>query len=180
MKKTLLIITVFLLAVVNCQAHHIVGGEMTYKYLGKGSAPNTSKYLITLKIFRDQNSPPNTAPMPTEVYIGIYNNDDGKEFQGPYPYFIVPKKSESQVKVNAFPLCINNAPNLNYHVGIFEFTVELPDNTKGYTAAFQTCCRVDNLENVNNIGGNETGSTFSCRYSSIKIHGHFSRILNKY
>lgn len=161
MKKTFLIV-IILLAVFKCDAHHIIGGEMIYTYLGKGSKANTSKYLITLKIFRDQNSPPRTAPMPTEVYIGIFNNDDGQQYRGPYPYYIVSKSSERPVTVNPFPPCMNNSPNLNYHVGFFLLTVELPDNKKGYTASYQTCCRVDNLQNVNNFGGSETGSTFSC------------------
>lgn len=165
MKKTLLIILGSLL-VINCQAHHIIGGEMFYNYLGVGSAPNTSKYLISLKIFRDQNAPPGTAPMPTEVYIGIFNNDNGQQYAGPYPYYIVPKSSETSVIVNPLPPCINNAPNLDYHVGLFLITVELPDNTKGYTASFQTCCRVDNISNVMNNSGTETGSTFSCEIPS--------------
>jgi gliding motility-associated-like protein len=161
MKKSFFTIFILLL-VISCQAHHIIGGEMTYQYLGVGSAPNTSKYLITLKIFRDENAPPGTAAMPAEVYIGIFNNDDGKQYAGPNPYYIVQKSSEGSVTVNALPPCINNAPNLNYHVGIFALTVDLPDNTKGYTAAFQTCCRVDDINNVMNMNGTETGSTFSC------------------
>lgn len=161
MKKSFFTIFVLLL-VFNCQAHHIIGGEMIYQYLGVGSAANTSKYQITLKIFRDQNAPPGTAPMPTEVYIGIFDNDDSTEYPGPYPYYILPKSSESSVTVNPFPPCINNAPSLDYHVGIFLLTVDLPDNNKGYTASFQTCCRVDNINNVLNVNGTETGSTFSC------------------
>ena len=164
MKKTLLIIVV-LLAVFSCDAHHIVGGEMIYTYLGKGSKPNTSKYLITLKIFRDQNVPPRTAPMPTMVYIGIFDNDTRQQFRGPYPYYVVPKKSESQVPVNSFPPCMSNPPDLDYHVGIFELTVELPDNNTGYTAAYQTCCRVDDLQNVDN---DQPGSTFSCNIPAAK------------
>ncbi len=155
MKKTLLIIAATLLAVFHCQAHHIIGGEMTYQYLGKGASPNTSKYLITLKIFRDQNAV-NAAPMPSSVYIGIFSKEDGSAV-----YNIVVKGSESPVNVNSLPQCIQNAPNLNYHVGIFELTIDLPDNAKGYTAAYQTCCRVDNLANVENYGGNQTGSTFT-------------------
>lgn len=135
---------------------------MIYQYEGKGSSINTSRYLITLKIFRDQNVPPNTAQMPTEVYIGIFNNDNGNEFNGPNPYFIVQRNSESTVNVNAFPPCMTNAPNLNYHVGIFQFTVDLPDNEKGYTATYQTCCRVDDIENITNFNGSSTGSTFTC------------------
>lgn len=160
--KKLIFILLMLLLVVETQAHHVVGGEMYYTYLGKGTASNTSHYQITLKIFRDQNVPINTAPMPSEVYIGIYNNDDGQEFKGPYPYFIVQRESETTVPVNAFPPCMTNSPVLNYHVGLFQFTVDLPDNTNGYTAAFQTCCRVDNLQNVINYNGSQTGSTFTC------------------
>lgn len=160
MKRTFLI-TVILATILNCQAHHIVGGEMIYKYLGPGSAANTNKYLITLKIFRDQNVPPNTAPLPAEVYIGIFDNDNGAEFKGPYPYYIVEMNSESAVKINSFPPCISNAPSLSYHVGIYQFTVDLPDNEKGYTATYQTCCRVDGLENISNSGGSATGSTFT-------------------
>lgn len=167
MKKALLIIAL-LLAVFLCDAHHIIGGEMIYQYLGKGASANTSSYLITLRIFRDQNVPPNTAKMPTEVYIGIFNNDDGKQFDGPNPYFIVQIDSESSVKINKFPPCISNAPNLNYHVGIFQFQVDLPDNQKGYTATYQTCCRVDNIENITNFNGSSTGSTFTCSIPPAK------------
>lgn len=155
MKKILLIIAALFLSMLYCQAHHIVGGEMIYQYKGKGSAPNTSRYLITLKIFRDQNAT-NAAPMPSRVYIGIFSKDDGKAI-----FNIINKGSEISVPVGALPPCIQNAPNLNYHVGIFELTVDLPDNTKGYTASYQTCCRVDNLANVANYGGNQTGSTFT-------------------
>ena len=138
-----------------CRAHHIVGGELIYQYVGKGAGANTSRYLITLRIFRDQNAI-NAALMPSRVYIGIFSKDGGA------PIFnVVNKSSETTVEVGALPPCIQNAPNLNYHVGIFELTVDLPDNTSGYTASYQTCCRVDNLENVENFGGNQTGSTFT-------------------
>src|SRR5574337_1177524 len=116
MKKIAFFISTLFLAF-TCQAHHIIGGEMTYQYLGKGAAANTSKYLITLKIFRDQNAPPGTALMTDEVYIGIFNNDNNQQYQGPHPYYIVQKSSESMVTVNALPPCINNAPDLDYHVG---------------------------------------------------------------
>ncbi len=155
MNKSLLLITAILLSVSPCRAHHVVGGEMVYQYVGSGSAANTSRYLITLKIFRDQNAI-NAAPMPSQVYIGIFDKDGGSPI-----FTIVDKSGESPVEVGALPPCIQNAPNLNYHVGIFQLTVDLRDNANGYTASYQTCCRVDNLANVANYGGNETGSTFT-------------------
>lgn len=142
-------------------AAHIVGGEMLYKYVGPGINPNTSNYIITLKLFRDQLT--TGASMPGDVFIGIFNNDDGTQFPAfkqPYDVF---KSTEVPVQVDSFPPCISNAPILNYHVGIFILQVTLPDNIKGYTATYQTCCRVNPLANVYNapgVGG--TGSTYSC------------------
>jgi gliding motility-associated-like protein len=155
MKKALPIIAAFLFTVFGCSAHHIVGGEMLYQYLGKGADANTSKYLITLKIFRDGNAI-NAAPMPTRVYIGIFDKDDGAVISN-----MVYRSSSTPVQNGPFPPCINNAPNFNYRVGIFELTIDLPNNIKGYTASYQICCRVDHLTNVANFGGNETGSTFT-------------------
>ena len=59
---------------------HIIGGEMLYEYEGPGSAPNTSNYIITLKLFRDQLT--TGAAMPVDVFIGIFNNDNSSQFPG--------------------------------------------------------------------------------------------------
>ena len=167
MKKTLFICIVLFLAYA-CQAKHIIGGEMVYQYIGPGSAPKTSKYLITLKLFRDQNAPPDAAPMPANVYIGIFNNDNGTQFESSNSaWFEIKKNNEQQVTTNPFPVCIHNPPLLNYHVGLFLLTVDLPDNSSGYTATYQTCCRISPLNNVNTLGGNGTGSTYTCTIPPI-------------
>lgn len=165
MKKIVLICLIFFMAL-PCMASHIVGGEMTYQYAGAGTSPNTSNYTITLKLFRDQNCT-SCAPMPMDVWIGIYNNDDNSEITNPangLNYFDVPKASESGVPVNPFPTCISNPPVLQYDVAIYTLSVTLPNNQKGFIAAYQTCCRVHPLENVfNNSGtGGGTGSTYNC------------------
>ena len=55
MKKLLAsIISLLLLAPV--YANHIRGGEMSYKYLGPGANPNTSSYLLRLKLYIDCNA----------------------------------------------------------------------------------------------------------------------------
>lgn len=149
-----------------CFAKHIIGGEMIYTYLGPG-ANGSNRYLITLKLFRDQNSPPDAAPMPVNVFIGIYNNDNLTQFPSDGSYYDVPKTDEHEVTVNPFPVCITNAPSLNYHVGIFYLTVDLPVNSKGYTATYQTCCRISPLTNVDTNNGNGTGSTYSCTVPSV-------------
>lgn len=170
MKKTVLICLIFFM-VLPCMASHIVGGEMTYQYVSAGAAANTSNYVITLKLFRDENCT-SCAPMPPDVWIGIYNSDDNSEITNPangLNYFDVPKASENGVPVNPFPPCISNPPLLQYDVAVYILSVTLPNNLKGFTAAYQTCCRVHPLENVlNNSGtGGGTGSTYNCSIPAV-------------
>ena len=142
-------------------ANHIVGGEMSYHYVGPGNTPGTSRYTITLLLFRDQHT--TGAQMPTDVTIGVYNNDDGKEYPIPGTPNTVIKDDEGSVHIDPFPPCLTGSPDLDYHVGYFTFTVDLPKNNKGYTATYQTCCRVNPLANVYNAtGGSGTGATYSC------------------
>ncbi|MEO6683310.1 MAG: PKD domain-containing protein [Ginsengibacter sp.] len=142
-------------------AKHIIGGEMIYEYLGKGTATNTNKYRITLKLFRDQNSPADAAAMPINVYIGLFDNDNLRQYPLPGSYFDVLKSNEQDVSVNPFPSCITNAPSLRYNTGLYVLIIDLPINAKGYTATYQTCCRISPLTNVNTFGGNGTGSTYT-------------------
>ncbi len=69
----------FLFSALLSFASHIEGGEMVYEYLGAGSTTNTKSYRITLRLFRDQNCT-GCAAMPTNVYIGIFNNDNGSQY----------------------------------------------------------------------------------------------------
>lgn len=148
-------------------ASHIVGGEMIYEYLGPGSASGTKQYRITLRLFRDRNCT-NCAAMPANVFIGIYNNDNGAQFPAANQSYDVQRLNQSQVGEPVLPQCINNPPQLVYDVAYYTMTVDLHDNVKGYTAAYQTCCRVAPLANVFNSvgsgggGGGGTGSTYAC------------------
>jgi gliding motility-associated-like protein len=169
MKKILLICLTYIM-VLPCMASHIVGGEMIYTYVGPGSVSNTSNYIITLKLFRDQDCT-NCAEMPPDVWIGIYNNDNSSEIIDPgtgLKYFDVPKDSEGRVPVT-FPPCISNRPSLDYDVATYTLQVTLANNVKGYTAAFQTCCRVHPLENVFNDSGSGggTGATYGCSIPGV-------------
>ncbi len=165
MKKLLLIILLSL-KMLPSMAAHIIGGEMLYVYRGVGSTPNTSVYVITLKLFRDQHT--TGAAMPPDVYIGIFNNDNGNQFPGTDKPYDVFKSSEGPVQVDPFPPCISNPPTLDYNVGIYTFTVTLPNNLSGYTATYQTCCRVNPLANVfNTTGVGGTGSTYSCSIPAV-------------
>ncbi|HMK03567.1 MAG TPA: PKD domain-containing protein [Ferruginibacter sp.] len=158
--KKILVFSFFLLLFSNAYANHISGGEMIYQYIGPGTSPNTKIYRITLRLFRDNNG--GGAAMPTIVTIGVFNNNNNSQVAG--SPFNVNQTSTAGVPVVPPPACMLNPPILNYSVASFTFTVELPNNTKGYTAAYQTCCRIFPLENVftESQPAQGEGSTYSC------------------
>ena len=130
-------------------AKHITGGEMIYDYLyGTG---NTRTYRITLILFRDENCTGNCAQMPALVRIGIYNNDDNTPYNGIGTSATIDKSLDSTtgpLSLINTPSCISSAPNLVYKVGFYSIVVTLKNNNNGYTAAYQTCCRISNITNI--------------------------------
>ena len=137
MKKFL---SVFLFSMLSFSSfgNHISGGEMFYQYMGPGSSPGTKLYKITLRLFRDNLG--GGAAMPGGVYIGIFNNDNSQAIGG--SPFTVNITSSVSVPVTPPPACMVNPPTLDYSMGSYEFTVQLSTNAHGYTAAYQTCCRI--------------------------------------
>jgi gliding motility-associated-like protein len=163
MKKYCILIILSFFSCKEIFANHISGGEIIYEYLGPGSAVNTKQYRITLRLFRDNDG--GGAAMPPNVLIGIYSNDNSLALSG--SPFNVNRTSVSLVPVAPPPICMKNPPNLDYSVGTFEFTIDLPNNVNGYTAAYQTCCRIFPLRNVftQDQPAQGEGSTYICRIS---------------
>jgi hypothetical protein len=143
MKQTLLVLS-FIACFLSVEARHITGGEITYTYLGPGTSTGSTRFKITLMLFRDRSCM-DCAPMPAQVAIGIFNNYNNARVGA---YVDVNLGSTQVVPINPLPPCITNAPDLRYDVGFYTFTVELPDNVPGYTATYQTCCRISNINNV--------------------------------
>lgn len=162
MRKTLLLLTTFFCLVISTRAAHIIGGEMRYEYVGPGVAPNSKIFRIIMILFKGDATGPNVAPLADFYPIGIYNNDNGQKFPGTADNsnWLINKTSgvnNPSVPI-IFPQCIQDAPVLNYTYAIYSMTVELPNTLNGYTATFQTCCRLFGLMNV----ANSTGSTYTC------------------
>ncbi len=157
--KKFLFVSLLILLFSDTFANHISGGELIYRYLGPGSG-NSKQYQITLRLFRDNLG--GGAAMPGVVFIGIYNNDNNTQIGG--SPFNVNITSTISVPVTAPPACMVNPPTLDYSMGSFDLVIELPNNINGYTAAYQTCCRIFPLENVltQNQPAQGEGSTYSC------------------
>lgn len=149
MKRTLLIS--FLLSLFTiAEAKHVTGGEIIYDFVSATST--TTTYRITVRLFRDQacDASANCAQLPGSVKIGIFNRDNNQLFGD---YHMVNQTGLQTVPIVVVPTCITNPPTLDYRMASYTFTITLPNNSHGYTAAFQTCCRISGIENVGDMAG---------------------------
>ena len=168
MKKLLFYIYFSLICLLG-NAKHITGGEMIYDLIS--STPTTRTFRITLILFRDENCF-NCADMPPTVRIGIYNNDNNDPYggAGTLPTIDVNINRTEILQLTNIPLCITNQPSLNYTAGYYPFVVTLNNNNNGYTAAYQTCCRIDNINNIDN-GANGAGATYATTIPGTNLLG---------
>lgn len=159
MKRFLLAIISFFTFSTCLNAAHIIGGEMRYVYVGPGVAPNSKIYRIVMILLKGDD--PAGAPLAATYVVGIFNNDNGQKVFGTAANnnWLISQDPPGTPSVPIiFPSCIQNAPVLNYTYATYTMTVELPNNSNGYTVAYQTCCRINGLINV----ANSTGSTYNC------------------
>ena len=172
MKITLLSF-IFLFTALCGYSRHITGGEMRYELIS--STPSTRTFRITLVLFRDENCTGNCAAMPATVRIGIFNNDNNEPYNGAGTLPTLDanlNRTEVLPIINA-PRCIVGAPNLNYTAGYYAIVVTLNNNSSGYTAAYQTCCRI---ENINNITIDPTSNGAGATYSTVIPGSDFNNV----
>ena len=142
-------------------ATHLMGGSMTYEYLGMvGSDQN---YLVTLKIYRYCDpSAGGTAPLDASMFLGIYNQD-----------IINPNADKNWFRTENLMLMSSNfvtppsvGVNCNFtstvcvEEGIFEANILLPPDPGGYHLIVERCCRNGNIVNLSNPGS--IGQTYYC------------------
>lgn len=139
-------------------ARHIRGGELSYKYLGSGASPNSSNYLLRLKLYIDCSANQPGQNETTEPFT-IFDRSTGKIFTG------VTANLTSETVIQYDPAsnpCITNPPtDICYKLKYFEATVELPNNAAGYTVSLQRCCRIGGIVNVAG-SSDKTGATYTC------------------
>ncbi len=182
MKKYIfLLIVCFLYLTCNVFAGHVAGGEIYYTYLGKGVAPNSSRYQITLRLFRECNPVPvngvGLALLPTEVYIGIYKNTNPSSRVGGLVN-VKRKGNISILDLSTYDPCLTNKIPVCYQIALYEFEQELPDTPEGYVIGYQTCCRSNSIVNIEFYdipSGNQVfhadGATYTCEIPGTNILG---------
>lgn len=164
MRKLALVILSLLAYASNLMAEHVRGGEMYYTYDGPVNATK-SRYTITLKLYIDCNAT-QTGQLDTDAPFSIFLKSNGDLLRTETAPWI----GNDQIITYdpASNPCITNAPtDVCYRLRFFRVTVELDNTPDGYIIAFQRCCRIRNIVNVQN--SDQYGATYICTIPGTSI-----------
>ena len=147
LKKVALLILAFFLFAGQARATHIVGGDLTYEYLG-GNNYRVYLYLYVDCFFGNQDAI--NADVNSE--IGVFNSS-GVLLQS----LIIGRQGPTRIEAKNYSCVV---PPSDQCVDLFIYTAQavLPDIAGGYSLVFQRCCRNGSIANIINPGA--TGSTY--------------------
>lgn len=144
-------------------ATHIVGGDMTYRFIERQGENN--RYLFTLKIYYDC-FPADNMPIDTDssIMIGIYQRMTASpelwRLTGTSNFsrmLTVRRKPVSYIP-NPVLECREPESRICVYEGIFEFEVILKRINAPYFISYQRCCRNQTITNL--IQGGSAGSNY--------------------
>lgn len=147
---TLLLFARILLASDVAHATHIVGGDITVRWV------SGNDFEITLIFIRDCAG----VPMPGTVTLGIYDQVTNALQQS------VSITQTSNDILTLGDACY--APSFCRQRGIYKKTVNIPDNVNGYYIQYGDCCRNHAITNISSPGN--TGFVYYCEMPDPALH----------
>jgi gliding motility-associated-like protein len=165
MKKILHLI-ILLFFITNAFATHISGGEMSYVYLGPGSAPGTVKYQVNLTLYKQCDA--GGSDLDPIISFSVFNTATGSLFQN-----INGILGEDTFRISklASDPCIADAIERGVCFIIRKYSTiidNLPVNSDGYTVAYQRCCRVPGMLNISSL---DVGTTYFAKIPGNRFPG---------
>lgn len=155
----------FLAIVLPLDAAHLIGGVITYECLGDGDTPNTRKFQLYMRVYRDcagggadfDSAPSGAFPATITIYQG--------DMEIPFKNISLDAPEVVSVDPNDENPCVITPPNVCVQEGVYIFpVVELPIINGSYFISYQRCCRNGTITNINRPG--ETGVTYSVEISA--------------
>jgi gliding motility-associated-like protein len=134
-------------------ATHIVGGDISYQFLGSTIAGNS--YEVSLTIYEDcLNGTPGAIAADDPAFVAVFAGStqiilDSAHFT-----------SSITVPANFNSSCVSNIPPTCLYKKTFLFHLILPPSPIGYTIAYQRCCRNAALMNI--VQPANSGATYFC------------------
>ena len=116
-------------------ASHLIGGKITYKYIG------ANKYEYKLIVYRDCS---NNIDFDNPATVTIFNKSNNSIVQNKNLTLF----SKSIVPANPTNPCFVPPAGICVEVGIYIDTVQLAPNANGYSLTYQRCCHNASLINI--------------------------------
>ena len=153
------ILIFFMLCASHVFATHIIGGEITYKYLGNNN------YKITLKVYRDCNT--GQAPFDDPAVLGVFNSANSL-----IKTINLGNPAITQVQPYLNNPCILTPPNICVEQAIYTSNENLPPIAGGYQLVYQRCCRNGTIVNIFDPGN--VGATYLAKIPDVSVTGYNS------
>jgi gliding motility-associated-like protein len=158
LKKYIVLYSTLFLILSSCsilRGSHIVGGEITYKFLKRNG--RNIDYRFTMKIYRDIYTQNVGAVLDNPARVAIFLKNASGVFRQFGITINVPIKSRNpSIDLPVFP-CLTPPGNIGVEEGIYEWDATLLDTNTSYIISYQRCCR--NKPN-NILNASTSGSTY--------------------
>ena len=165
--KKFLIFSFLILMFSDVFANHTKGGWMYYEYLGPGTAPNTSKYRITLKLYTECELNPGQTD--ATVPFTFFNGSNNSQIYNITVPVISDINTNNCTSAECHP-CINNVPFICYKIRTYQTVIDLPNTAEGFIVAYQRCCRIIGIQNIQSPS-NSVGETWTVKIPGTAIAG---------
>lgn len=138
-------------------AKHIVGGEITYKFL-RGDGVTSNTYQFTMRIYRDCFTN-GGAQLDQIATIGVFNGTTGTRLES----FGVPIGNISEIAAPTYPCLV--PPRVCVQEGVYVWEKELPVISGTYLILYQRCCRNETIFNV--VLPGDVGATYTVEITGL-------------
>ncbi len=165
--KRFLFVAVFSFFSLVSFANHTKGGWMYYEYMGTGTAPNTTRYRVTLKLYTEcvLNPGQTDAEVPFSFFNALTNQ---LIYNVSVP--VISDINTSNCSSSACHPCMINIPSICYKIRTYQTTVDLPTTVNGFIVAYQRCCRIGGIQNIQSPS-NSVGETWTVQIPGTAIAG---------
>lgn len=158
MKSYLLLIISFFLSL-NLSATHLIGGELTYAYLGN----NQYEFLLTIYIDCGPTNTTGTSFDPS-ITLSVYNAETYESYTSAILSNPVITELGNETAGND---CLELPADLCIVRGQYSGIISLPPSEEGYIIAYQRCCRNPSIINIETP--DVFGSTFTTQIPSTNV-----------
>ena len=145
MKKYGILLIFSFFSITEIFANHTKGGWMYYEYLGPGTASNTSRYRITLKLYSECEL--NPGQIDASVPFTFFNAANNSQVDNVTVNVLDDNIIRNCNSVVCHP-CITNPPAICYRIRTFQVVQDLPNTPSGYIVSYQRCCRITGIANI--------------------------------